>query len=203
MAFSTWKKPQRWVLLTFRKRSWLGPLPSVWKEGETEARIETEERQSHYVCFNLTFLVLGIWDTAGQERFDSMTKIYYRGAEAAIVCYDLTDKNSFERARFWVDELLMNVENCRIYLVGTKADLVDEFGRGKPADDIAHFARSIDATLNIETSSKTGKAVEDLFYAVAENWVKDHPEATGGIPRTTLGNTLDNPNNIEECACLI
>eukprot|EP01127_Copromyxa_protea_P000933 TRINITY_DN1084_c0_g1_i3.p1 TRINITY_DN1084_c0_g1~~TRINITY_DN1084_c0_g1_i3.p1 ORF type:complete len:172 (+),score=27.10 TRINITY_DN1084_c0_g1_i3:35-550(+) len=116
-------------------------------------------------------IVLGIWDTAGQERFDSMTKIYYRGAEAAIVCYDLTDKNSFERARFWVDELLMNVENCRIYLVGTKADLVDEFGRGKPADDIAHFARSIDATLNIETSSKTGKAVCAVKYGgVGVKW---------------------------------
>lgn len=39
------------------------------------------------------------------------------------------------------------------------ADLVDEMGRGKSAEDISHFAKSIDATLNIETSSKTGKAV--------------------------------------------
>ena len=39
---------------------------------------------------------LGIWDTAGQERFDSLSSFYCRGARAAIICYDLTDRASFE-----------------------------------------------------------------------------------------------------------
>ena len=49
-------------------------------------------------------------DTAGSERYESMSRIYYRGAKAAIVCYDLTEKASFERARFWVAELKKNEE---------------------------------------------------------------------------------------------
>ena len=49
-------------------------------------------------------------DTAGSERYESMSRIYYRGARAAIVCYDLTEKLSFERAQFWITELRKNEE---------------------------------------------------------------------------------------------
>ena len=31
-------------------------------------------------------------DTAGQERFDSLSSFYCRGARAAIICFDLTDR---------------------------------------------------------------------------------------------------------------
>ena len=48
---------------------------------------------------------LSLQDTAGSERYEAMSRIYYRGAKAAIVCYDLIDVTSFERARFWVSEL--------------------------------------------------------------------------------------------------
>ena len=49
-------------------------------------------------------------DTAGSERYEAMSRIYYRGARGAIVCYDLTDKTSYERAKFWVNELKNNEE---------------------------------------------------------------------------------------------
>ena len=35
-----------------------------------------------------TRITLGIWDTAGSERYESMSRIYYRGTAAAVVCYD-------------------------------------------------------------------------------------------------------------------
>ena len=45
---------------------------------------------------------LNIWDTAGQERYDALTKMYFKGAQAAVVVYDVTDEYSFEKAKHWV-----------------------------------------------------------------------------------------------------
>ena len=33
-----------------------------------------------------------IWDTAGQERYHSLAPMYYRGAQAAVIVYDITSK---------------------------------------------------------------------------------------------------------------
>ena len=39
---------------------------------------------------------LFIWDTAGQERFKAITKTYYKGVNAVIICFDLTNINSYD-----------------------------------------------------------------------------------------------------------
>ncbi|XP_063086937.1 ras-related protein Rab-24 isoform X2 [Cavia porcellus] len=89
-------------------------------------------------------VTLGIWDTAGSERYEAMSRIYYRGAKAAIVCYDLTDSSSFERAKFWVKELQNLEEGCQIYLCGTKSDLLEEDRRRRRVDfhDVQDYADS-------------------------------------------------------------
>jgi Ras-related protein Rab-5C len=46
-----------------------------------------------------------IWDTAGQERYRSLAPMYYRGAAAAIIVYDITNPDSFAGAKSWVKEL--------------------------------------------------------------------------------------------------
>ncbi|XP_019511122.1 PREDICTED: ras-related protein Rab-24 isoform X2 [Hipposideros armiger] len=117
-------------------------------------------------------VTLGIWDTAGSERYEAMSRIYYRGAKAAIVCYDLTDSSSFERAKFWVKELQNLEEGCQIYLCGTKSDLLEEDRRRRRVDfhDVQDYADNIKAQL-FETSSKTGQSVDELFQKVAEDYV--------------------------------
>ncbi|XP_016897475.1 ras-related protein Rab-24 isoform X3 [Cynoglossus semilaevis] len=105
-----------------------------------------------------TVITLGIWDTAGSERYQAMSRIYYRGAKAAIVCYDPTDSSSFQRAQFWVKQLQDYDETgCRIYLCATKKDLIDEDRTLRQIDyhDAQDFAEDIGAE-HVETSSKTG-----------------------------------------------
>uniref|UniRef100_A0A3B3T6U0 Ras-related protein Rab-24 n=2 Tax=Paramormyrops kingsleyae TaxID=1676925 RepID=A0A3B3T6U0_9TELE len=115
-------------------------------------------------------LTLGIWDTAGSERYEAMSRIYYRGAKGAIVCYDLTDRSSFLRVKFWVEELQKCEEHCKIYLCGTKSDLIetDRTMRQMDYHDVQDYAEEIKAEL-FETSSKTGKNVDELFQKVAED----------------------------------
>lgn len=67
---------------------------------------------------------LQIWDTAGQERFRSMAPIYYRGAHVCVLVYDISDRQSFEDVRSWLEELGRTVpKETVIYVVGSKVDL--------------------------------------------------------------------------------
>jgi small GTP-binding protein len=72
---------------------------------------------------------LQIWDTAGQERFRSISKLYYRGADAAILCYDVSDSHSFEEMGRWLAELREHTTGqgefpIVLHVVGTKTDIV-------------------------------------------------------------------------------
>lgn len=74
-----------------------------------------------------TVVRLQIWDTAGQERFRSISKLYYRGANAAVLCYDITDPQSFEEMGRWLKELKTNLgDDIILHIVGTKSDVVAE-----------------------------------------------------------------------------
>ncbi|KAI0876259.1 P-loop containing nucleoside triphosphate hydrolase protein [Hypoxylon argillaceum] len=72
-----------------------------------------------------TVVRLQIWDTAGQERFRSISRLYYRGANACILCYSITDAHSFTEMGMWLTELRRNLPpDIVLHVVGTKADIV-------------------------------------------------------------------------------
>ncbi|KAK2028063.1 ras family protein [Colletotrichum somersetense] len=72
-----------------------------------------------------TMVRLQIWDTAGQERFRSISRLYYRGANACILCYSITDAQSFTEMGIWLTELRRNLPgDVVLHVVGTKADMV-------------------------------------------------------------------------------
>ena len=79
--------------------------------------------------------------SAHQERFDSLSSFYCRGARAAIICFDLTDRASFEIIQSkWIKKVADEAEQgCHICLVGTKADLVH-------AGSATRAVRSLDIT---------------------------------------------------------
>ena len=67
---------------------------------------------------------LQIWDTAGQESFQSITKIFYRGAHAVLLTYDLTSMDSFMNLTHWFQEIKNQSEaNALIFLVANKVDM--------------------------------------------------------------------------------
>ena len=74
--------------------------------------------------YNFTFK-LQIWDLSGWIRFRTATYAYYRGADAIMLFYDITDRASFEHIKEWkknVDNLAQ--PNAVTMLVGTKLDAV-------------------------------------------------------------------------------
>lgn len=48
---------------------------------------------------------LQLWDTAGQERFRSLIPSYIRDSSAAVVVYDVTNRQSFLNTTRWIEEV--------------------------------------------------------------------------------------------------
>ncbi|BGP12629.1 hypothetical protein JCM10213_008767 [Rhodosporidiobolus nylandii] len=94
-----------------------------------------------------------IWDTAGQERFRSLSPMYYRNAQAAVVVYDVTKSASLEQAKTWVKELQRQANpNIVIALVGNKVDLVrpSSSDEQSPPPEAADGSEADDATATPE-----------------------------------------------------
>ncbi|MCO5571680.1 hypothetical protein L7F22_025427 [Adiantum nelumboides] len=102
-----------------------------------------------------------IWDTAGQERYASLAPLYYRGAAAAVVVYDITSPETFQKAQYWVKELQkFGSPNIVMALVGNKSDLQ---GSRKVTVEAAQEYAESNGMFFIETSAKTADNINQLF----------------------------------------
>jgi len=108
---------------------------------------------------------LQVWDTAGQERFRSLAPSYIRDSLVAVVCYDITSRDSFDSSSKWIEDV-RNVRgtNVIMVLVGNKIDL--EKNRVVSYEEGEAKAKSHNI-LFIECSAKEGTNVKELFLQVA------------------------------------
>ena len=71
-----------------------------------------------------SIIKLQIWDTAGQESFQSITRIFYRGANWVFLTYDITREESFDNTKKWLKEAkLQSDPDTLFFLIGNQADL--------------------------------------------------------------------------------
>ncbi|KAJ2492721.1 hypothetical protein IWW37_001167 [Coemansia sp. RSA 2050] len=126
---------------------------------------------------------LQLWDSAGQERFRSMTQMYYRGANAVVLVYDITNEDSFKDIDAWVQELKQNIdmESTVLLLVGNKLDLAPgrrqvEYGRARD------YIKAItgDESAILEVSCRDDDGVADVFYNLANRLAHRQQEQGGG-----------------------
>ena len=104
-----------------------------------------------------------VWDTAGQEKFRTLTGSFYRGAQMAILCFDVTNYDSFNEMRFWINDIHTNFsasDHVVKILVGTKTD---KKNRTVSEDEARSLAESNEFFAYMETSAKTGSGVRDVF----------------------------------------
>ena len=117
-------------------------------------------------------LKLNLWDTAGEEKFRSMLPMYYKSAKAAILTYDIGNRNSFESVDYWIEALSEHVkaENTVLLLVGNKKDL--EADKKQVDTAIAQEVARKNGMFFLEVSAKTGENVNELFSVMAEELSK-------------------------------
>lgn len=107
-----------------------------------------------------------IWDTAGQEKYHSVTALYYRGAHAALLVYDITKRESFLRVQVWLKELEKQTTpgSTVIWLVGNKGDLAQD--RQVSVEEGLSLANDRGLSFT-ETSALSGDQISELLLAVA------------------------------------
>jgi len=129
---------------------------------------------------------LAIWDTAGQERFHALGPIYYRDSHGAILVFDITDEDSFQKVKNWVKELkkMLGDDIC-LCIAGNKIDL--EKDRNVQNIDAEEYARSVGAKL-YHTSAKLNKGIDELFLDLTKRMLakqEDDDAQNGGNANST------------------
>ncbi|KAL5247303.1 hypothetical protein ACHWQZ_G019242 [Mnemiopsis leidyi] len=141
-----------------------------------------------------------IWDTAGQEQYRSLAPMYYRGAAAAILAFDITYENSFLSLGKWIEELKdIGTDGMILVVVGNKADLSPQ--RKVSVPEIESFVND-HGIAYFETSAKTGENIEDAFLhicrTVPEALIRCPPAPTRNI---RLDDSFDTPQQRTKKKC--
>ncbi len=119
---------------------------------------------------------LHIWDTAGQERFAQVTSSYYRGADGAILVYDITNSKSFDDVEYWHDNITSantaqhNQTGIIRLLLGNKWDAVARSPQARKvtAAQGMELARRLGAPF-LEVSARDASNVDAAFLNLAKN----------------------------------
>jgi small GTP-binding protein len=113
-------------------------------------------------------VVLQIWDTAGQERYSSVSQLFFRDSDVALVCFDPDDKSSMTGVKEWIPRILDEVPDCRLFGVMTKSDKHEQ----SQLEKILDAAKQTFADINFEeyfiTSAVKREGVDAVFLASAE-----------------------------------
>ena len=131
---------------------------------------------------------LQIWDTAGEERFHSVGSAFYRGADACLLVYDLTQKETFDRLDFWKNDIVQkssitSPEDFPFVIFGNKSDLIDqqqidpEFASGwAEQNKRPHFT----------VSAKTSENLQEGFQTIVQLFLNNASRTIEAVPAITL-----------------
>ena len=134
-------------------------------------------------------LKLDIWDTAGQERYRSVTKMFYKDADVAILVYDITNKKSFEELKnYWVNQVLdSSLKKTLLCIIANKSDLInlEQVDEG----EARNYAETINA-LYFVVSAKDSTSINEMFKEIAKKY--------SGANSVNIEDAVDDDENMFE-----
>ena len=123
------------------------------------------EYRDKKIMINEREIKLRIWDTSGQEIYRSLTKNFYRNADALLFVFDITNEKSFNHINDWMKDSETIGKDFKKILIGNKSDLIDE--RKIDKEKIEKYVQ-LNNMKYFEVSAKSGKNVDIIFTEIAK-----------------------------------
>ena len=150
---------------------------SVGKTNIVTRYVKGEFSEDYMITIGMDFLTcnlksddkifkLRLWDTAGSEKFRSITKGYYSNTCCALIVYDITNQNSFDSVKQWIEDVKNYADkDTHLVLVGNKIDLKDQ--RKISKEDGQNLATQYGMDF-YESSALTGENINNIFEGICK-----------------------------------
>ena len=150
---------------------------SVGKTNIVTRYVKGEFSEDYMITIGMDFLTcnlksddkifkLRLWDTAGSEKFRSITKGYYSNTCCALIVYDITNQNSFDSVKQWIEDVKNYTDkDTHLVLVGNKIDLKDQRKISKEDGQNLATQNGMDF---YESSALTGENINNIFEGICK-----------------------------------
>jgi small GTP-binding protein len=132
-----------------------------------------------------------LWDTSGMEKYRAINAVYYREACAAILTFDVSDRQSFDSLDLWLGDFEKSnaMTSPAVFLAGNKCDLVDSIA---VEEEIARTWADGRGLPYFSVSARTGEGMEELLDAL----IRSVPKFLAGKGATPTTVVLESPSSI-------
>ena len=164
-----------------------------------------------------TVAKLELYDSSGEEKFNkTLPNQFYKDAYGAIIVYDVTNKESFNKIKFWINEIISKCpSDIIILIIGNKTDIKE---RVVSYDEGNLLAQKYQIEY-FETSAKTGNNItlifEKLLFEIikkqnqneSKSFMNERSSQRKSVKLTEKKNNLNRENNNEnnnpksKCKC--
>mmetsp|Transcript_27171 Transcript_27171/g.33055 ORF Transcript_27171/g.33055 Transcript_27171/m.33055 type:complete len:606 (-) Transcript_27171:93-1910(-) len=140
------------------------------QEAKVEGLIRT---QSPKDATSIETVLLDLFDPSGMEQYDSIPRSFYRHADAVLLFFDVTDRQSWLDVGKWHQKALENSRKVPLtfMLVGTKSDETRK--RQVTLYEARRLADSFNVSL-METSAKFGTNIPACMSNLSASLVAKH-----------------------------
>ena len=146
-----------------------------------------------------------IWDTAGQERYKALTKGFFRNAQGIMIVYDVTNQESFENLKNWIQSIKDNMgndflERIPIVIIGNK---IDSDEREIKTEDGEAFCKQQNYPF-FEMSAKTGENVDSTIRFLVKKVIdlnSDNKEGNNDNNNIKINTEEHKKKEKSGCAC--
>ena len=159
---------------------------------------------SNEVAYNDNQYILQIWDTAGQERFQSIGSAFYRGSDACILVFDITNEKSFTNLENWKREFInqggvKDPETFPFIVLANKCDKEDE--RVVDLNTLEEYCKDNGGMPFFETSAKDDLQVSEAFLETVKLAADQHEEEDVYIPPSIVIKPKQQGNRNNQTGC--